>query len=75
MSDEKIKKTEQNQPKTEPKKEKSIIRIDKISKEIFEISENSKIGPLTKPLKEGYQPTDELDTSDPPVDKGDDKTE
>lgn len=65
MSDEKVKKTEQSQPKQDSQKGK--IKVDKGQINVNLGSE--------KPIKEGYQPTDKLDTSNPPTDKGEDKTE
>ncbi len=62
MSDEKIKKSEQSLPDLEPKHDKT-----KIEKSIETFSK--------KPIKEGYQPTDELDTSNPPTDRVDEDKE
>lgn len=62
MSDEKINKTEQNQPKQDS--QKGEIIKGQINERLYS----------EKPIKEGYQPTDRLDTSNPPVDKGEDKT-
>ena len=62
MSDEKIKKSEQKLSKTESSKEK-LIKGQSYKKLYSE-----------KPIKEGYQPTDKLDTSNPPVNQDKDKS-
>ena len=63
MSEDKIKKTEQSQPISQPK-EGEIIK-GQINERLYS----------EQPATEGYQPTDKLDTSNPPTDRGEDKTE
>jgi hypothetical protein len=63
MSDEKVKKSEQNLPK--PESEKGKLIKGEINRRLYS----------EQPIKEGYQPTDKLDTSNPPTDKGKDKSE
>jgi len=62
MSDEKINKSEQSQPKQDSQKE--VIIKGYVNEKLYS----------ERPITEGYQPTDRLDTSNPPVDKGDDIT-
>ncbi|MBI9038511.1 MAG: hypothetical protein JEY97_10290 [Bacteroidales bacterium] len=69
MSDEKKKKKEKRQPKP----------LHDLAIQERQLGIPNKKAPKIKGFdilinKEGYQPTDELDTSDPPTDKGKDKT-
>jgi len=62
MTEEKNNKTEQKQQKPEPNKQE--INRGQASDKLYS----------DKPINEGYQPTDQLDTSNPPVDNIDDNT-